>query len=163
MSHVFGLSKWQHAPYKTIRRGRGSTCIKKDGFKSGYSGFVFFLLFSFSQIALCIHNRLYRKRERCIVCLELAPKYNKNRSETRMKNVMFVVGVNKKNSNLFPDFVNSMQLSTPFFVSPSSPQRRNDLVLALLGTLGLGGTTELLGAVLALFACDASVSCYQPR
>lgn len=120
---------------------------------------LFALFFFSSQTAQCIHNRLYRKRERCIVCLELAPKYNKNRSDNRIKNVMFVVGVNKKNSNLFPDFVNSMQLSTPFFVSPSSPRRRVDLVLALLGTLGLGGTSELLGTVLALFACDASVSC----
>ena len=32
------------------------------------------------------------------------------------------------------------------------------LVLALLGTLGLGSTAELLGAVLALLACGEGVS-----
>lgn len=46
-----------------------------------------------------------------------------------------------------------MQITTPCFVPPTS--RTSDaLILALLGTLGFGGTPELLGAVLALFAWD---------
>lgn len=55
-----------------------------------------------------------------------------------------------------------MRLSTPFFVSPSPPRRDwtlGDLVLALLGSLRLGGTPELLGTVLALFACGKLVCC----